>query len=56
MARELIDYAKEMGVCVGIEAVTFFTIHSPETMKRMLDDLNSANVFVIFDPMNYLNG
>ncbi len=56
VARELVDYAKEMGVCVGIEAVIFFTIHSPETMKRMLDDLDSPNVFVIFDPMNYLDG
>lgn len=53
--RELAEYARDLGVCIGIEAVTIFTIHSPETMKRMLDDLNMPNVFVIFDPVNYLD-
>lgn len=53
--RELVEYARDLGVCIGIEAVTIFTIHSPETMKRMLDDLNMPNVFVIFDPVNYLD-
>ncbi len=53
--RELAEYAKDMGVCIGVEAVTFFTIHSPETMKRMLDDLNMPNIYVIFDPCNYLD-
>lgn len=53
--KELAEYASKMGVCIGIEAVSIFTIHSPETMKRMLDDLNMPNVFVIFDPCNYLN-
>ena len=53
--RELAEYAQGMGVCIGIEAVSFFTIHSPESMKRMLDDLHMPNVFVIFDPCNYLN-
>lgn len=53
--KELIAYAKDMGVTVGIEVVTFFTIHSPETMKRFLDDIGYDNVKVIFDPMNYLN-
>ena len=53
--RELAEYARDLGVCIGIEAVTIFTIHSPEIMKRMLDDLNMPNVFVIFDPVNYLD-
>lgn len=53
--RELAEYARDLGVCIGIEAVSIFTIHSPETMKRMLDDLNMPNIFVIFDPVNYLD-
>lgn len=53
--RELAEYARDLGVCIGIEAVRIFTIHSPETMKRMLDDLNMPNIFVIFDPVNYLD-
>ncbi len=53
--RELVAYAKDLGVCVGVEAVTIFTIHSPETMKRFLDDIDADNVRVIFDPMNYLD-
>ena len=53
--RELAEYARDLGVCIGIEAVSIFTIHSPHTMKRMLDDLNMPNIFVIFDPVNYLD-
>ena len=53
--KELVGYAKDMGVTVGVEAVTIFTIHSPETMKRFLDDIDADNVKVIFDPMNYLD-
>ncbi len=53
--KELVAYAHELGVTVGVEAVTIFTIHSPETMKRFLDDIGFDNVKVIFDPMNYLD-
>ena len=53
--KELVAYARDLGVTVGVEAVTIFTIHSPETMKRFLDDIGFDNVRVIFDPMNYLD-
>lgn len=53
--KELVAYARDFGVTVGVEAVTIFTIHSPETMKRFLDDIGYDNVKVIFDPMNYLD-
>jgi L-ribulose-5-phosphate 3-epimerase len=40
---------------VGIEGVHFHVINTPTKMKRLVDDLNSPNVRVIFDPVNYIN-
>lgn len=53
--REVVAEAEKYGVNVGIEGVHFFVINSPRKMKRIIDDLNSDNVKVIFDPTNYLN-
>ena len=53
--REVLDEAKKYDVCVGIEGVYCFVINTPLKMKRLLDDLDSDNVKVIFDPVNYLN-
>lgn len=47
--------AEELGVKIAIEGVYCFVINTPKKMKRLLEDLNSDNVFVIFDPVNYLN-
>lgn len=40
---------------MGIEGVHFHVINTPTKMKRLVDDLNSPNVRVIFDPVNYIN-
>ncbi len=53
--REIISFAEEQRVNVGIEGVHCFVINTPKKMKRLVDDLNSPNVKVIFDPVNYLN-
>lgn len=53
--KEIVSEAEEYGVNVGIEGVHFFVINTPQKMKRLVDDLNSDNVKVIFDPVNYLN-
>ena len=53
--KEIVAYAEEYGVNVGIEGVHCFVINSPQKMKRLVDDLDSDNVKVIFDPVNYLN-
>lgn len=53
--KELVEYAEKLGVMVGIEGVWMFVINSPKKMRRLLDDLNSPNVLVIFDPVNLLN-
>lgn len=53
--KEVVAEAEKYGVNIGIEAVHFFVINTPQKMKRIIDDLNSDNVRVIFDPANYLN-
>ena len=52
--RRLVASAEKLGVMIGIEGVHLFVIDTPEMMRRLLDDLNSPNVCVIFDPCNYL--
>ena len=54
--KYLTGIAEELGVKIAIEGVHCFVINSPKKMKRLVDDLNSENVCVIFDPLNYLNG
>lgn len=53
--KELTKYAEEYGVCIAVEGVSCFVINTPQKMKRLIDDLNSDNVRVIFDPVNNLN-
>ncbi len=53
--RDLLIEAEKFGVNIGIEGVHCFVINTPQKMKRLIDDLNSDNVKVIFDPVNYLN-
>lgn len=53
--KELVSVAEELGVNIGVEGVWCYVINSPKRMKRLVDDLNSENVKVIFDPINYLN-
>lgn len=53
--QELTAYAKKYGVNIGIEGVHCFVINTPEKMRRLIDDLASDNVKVIFDPLNFLN-
>ena len=53
--KELTKEAEKYGICIAIEGVHCFVINTPQKMKRLLGDLNSDNVKVIFDPVNYLN-
>ena len=53
--RELVAEAERCGVNVGIEGVHLYVINTPKTMKRLNDEVNSENIKVIFDPMNYIN-
>ena len=53
--KELVDEAEKFGVFVGIEGVTSHVISTPERMKRMLDKIDSNNLQVIFDPVNFID-
>ena len=53
--KEIVAEAEKYGVTIGVEGVHCFVINTPQKMKRLIDDLASDNVKVIFDPVNYLN-
>ncbi|WP_223592560.1 sugar phosphate isomerase/epimerase family protein [Neobacillus bataviensis] len=52
--RELVEEAEKFGVIVGIEGGINHPVYSPGMMKRLLESVNSNNLQVIFDPVNYL--
>lgn len=52
--KYLTGEAEKLGVMIAVEAVSCFVIHSPETMLRLVNDLNSPNICVIFDLLNLL--
>ena len=52
--RELVQEAEKFGVIVGIEGGVNHPIYSPKVMKRLLDTIDSNNLQVIFDPVNFL--
>ncbi|WP_317616354.1 sugar phosphate isomerase/epimerase family protein [Bacillus sp. HNG] len=52
--KELVKEAKEFGVIVGIEAGVNHPVYNPSRLKRLLDEVNSHNLQVIFDPVNLL--
>ncbi|KQL41797.1 AP endonuclease [Bacillus sp. FJAT-25509] len=51
---ELVKEAEKFGVIVGVEAGVNHPIYSVQTMKRLLDMIDSPNLQVIFDPVNLL--
>lgn len=50
--REIVDCAEKLGSIVGVETVTKHSIYNPKMTKRFLDEINSPNVSIIFDPVN----
>ena len=53
--KELVSFAKEYDVTIGIEGVQCFVINTPKKLARLIDDIDSDNIKAIFDPVNYLN-
>ena len=53
--EELVVEAERCGCVVGIEAVTSHVLSSPEKMRRLLDDIPSSHLQVVFDPVNLLS-
>lgn len=52
---ELVQEAEKFGVIVCIEGVTVHTVSTPQIMKKVLDEINSDNLQVLFDPVNLLD-
>lgn len=52
--KPLVKIAEEANVTIGIEPVWQFTVYSAEVMKRVLDEINSPNLGVIFDLSNIM--
>ena len=53
--RELAREAEQCGVFVGIEAVERYVISSPRRLRRLIDEVESPNLKVIYDPVNLLS-
>ncbi|MDA3959096.1 sugar phosphate isomerase/epimerase [Oceanispirochaeta sp.] len=53
--RELLPEAQNHGSIIAIEGLYNYAISTPPRLKRLLDDLDSSNVQVIFDPVNLLH-
>ncbi len=53
--EELVAEAERCGVVVGIEAVTSHVLSTPERTRRLLDDIPSPHLQVVFDPVNLLS-
>lgn len=52
--RELVAEAEKCGVIVGIEPGVNHPLHTPKKVTRMLEMVNSNNLQIIFDPVNFL--
>lgn len=52
--EKMVSYAEEKDVKVAIEAVSKHIINSPQKMKRIIKDIASDNLVVIFDPVNLI--
>lgn len=53
--KELVSEAEKFGVMVAIEGVSSHIVNTPQKMKKVLDEVNSNNLQIILDVVNYLN-
>lgn len=52
--RELVREAERCDATIGLEAVERYVISSPERLRRLLDEVDSPRLQVIYDPVNLL--
>lgn len=53
--RPVVRYAEKMGVILAIEPVFKHIVHDSQSTKTVLDEIDSPNLQVIFDPVNLLD-
>ncbi|WP_043527693.1 sugar phosphate isomerase/epimerase family protein [Litchfieldella xinjiangensis] len=54
VVKELVEEAEKFGVMVGIEPGVNHPLHSPDKVRRLLESVDSNNLQIIFDPVNFL--
>ncbi len=52
--EELAEEAEKWGVFAGIEGVSTHTLATPAHMRRILDEVPSSSIGVVFDPCNLI--
>ena len=50
----MVEHAEKEQVYVGIEPVAEHTLNTPELTRRLLDEVNSEYLKIIFDPVNLI--
>ena len=53
--RPIVKYAERMGVVFAIEPVYRHIVWNPKQARRVLDEIHSPNLQIIFDPVNLLD-
>ena len=53
--RPVVKYAEQMGVVFAIEPVYRHIVWNPKQARRVLDEIQSPNLQIIFDPVNLLD-
>ena len=53
--RSVVEYAEKMGVILAIEPVAKHIVCNPKRARRVLDEIASPNLQIIFDPVNLLD-
>lgn len=52
--RPVIEFAEKMGVLVAIEPVASHIVYNIERARKVIDEINSPNLKIIFDPVNLI--
>jgi sugar phosphate isomerase/epimerase len=52
--KPVVAYAESMGVILAIEPVTNHIVYNSKRARQVLDEINSPNLQIIFDPVNLL--
>ena len=50
----MVEFAEEQGVTIGVEPVAWHTLNSTQLTKRLLDEVGSKRLKLIFDPVNLI--
>jgi len=53
--RPVVEYAEKFGIIIAIEPVYVHIVNDAKRAKRVLDEINSPNLQILFDPVNILS-